>query len=85
MKDPREYYSWVEWWCDQRRSAVVELYADICHRLDAKDAEIAELKEEVSHLRTVFGEIGRCPECGNDQQGCYCAEDAEAREVGEGE
>ena len=45
----------------------------LCRALD----EIAALKTEVEHLRSVLSEIGRCPECGDEPDGCYCADDAE--------
>jgi hypothetical protein len=58
---------------DQIHSMVYET----AERHRAMGAEIAALKVEVERLRGLLTDHGRCTECGDDADGCYCAEDAE--------
>ena len=48
MKDPREYTNWIEWW--RQLEPCGALYADVCARLDARDAEIKALKDALEEL-----------------------------------
>ena len=108
MKDPRKHRVWSEWYIEAEEHSRMKhtphhlslLHGDICRRLDAKDAEIAALKQSLEEAQSELDGFGvdapapaadaggpkwRCPECGDDADGCYCAKDAEARERGEGE
>jgi hypothetical protein len=49
MKDPREYANGQEWW-HASHAPDADMHTDICDRLDAKDAEIAALRDALEEL-----------------------------------